>query len=103
MRDYMNFNDFLPVGSVVMLNNAIKKLVIIGIMQVKPSDDGTAVTYDYVGVPYPEGYMGPETGLLFQHDDIHEVISTGYTDNERALFLDVMQTIVDKGRETIGK
>ena len=45
--------NLLPIGSVVLLKDATKKLVIIGILQVNPSENKI---YDYLGVPYPEGY-----------------------------------------------
>lgn len=46
--------NLLPIGSVVLLKDATKKLVIIGILQVNPSENKI---YDYLGVPYPEGYV----------------------------------------------
>lgn len=33
-----------------------------------------------IGVLYPEGNMGDKTQFLFNHEDIEEVISKGYTD-----------------------
>ena len=45
----------LPIGSVVLLNEAEKKLMIIGILQ----RNGEEV-FDYVGCPYPEGLLDSE-------------------------------------------
>ena len=47
--------DLLPIGSVVLLKEATKKLVIIGVLQVNPNENKI---YDYLAVPYPEGYIG---------------------------------------------
>lgn len=70
----------LPIGTVVLLKGAIKKLVIIGILQ-KAADSGQQ--YDYMGVLYPEGFLKPEMTFLFNHDDITDVIFRGYENPER--------------------
>ena len=92
----MNFEDFLPVGSVVLLKNAQKKIVIIGVMQIKYMDNGQSVAYDYIGVPYPEGYLGQESALLFNHENIHEVIFKGYENRERELLVQVIQQMTEE-------
>lgn len=82
--------DLLPVGSVVLLKDATKKLMIIGIMQVKPEENKV---YDYLGVPYPEGYVGSDNNFLFNHTDINDVIFTGYTNPERDIFLKALDIL----------
>ncbi len=42
--------DLLPIGSVVLLKDATKKLVIIGVLQVNAEQNKM---YDYLAVPYP--------------------------------------------------
>ncbi len=42
--------------------------------------------FDYMGCPYPEGYINPDFTYLFNHDDIQEVVSTGYEDQEERTF-----------------
>ena len=54
--------DLLPIGSVVLLKDATKKLVIIGVLQVNAEQNKM---YDYLAVPYPEGYLGSDTILGF--------------------------------------
>lgn len=98
----MKFEEFLPIGSVVQLKDAKKKLVIIGVMPVKHTPNGTDVAYDYLGVPYPEGYMNRDTGLLFNHDRIDEIVFMGYANEERELFVNTMQQIISKADNTIG-
>ena len=50
------FEKMLPIGSVVLLNNAIKKTMIIGYMQMTADDKNRL--HDYVGVMYPGGSLG---------------------------------------------
>ncbi|MFR7743468.1 MAG: DUF4176 domain-containing protein [Acutalibacteraceae bacterium] len=46
------YKDLLPIGSVVALQGATRKLLIIGTIV---HDEQTNTTYDYIGEPFPEG------------------------------------------------
>lgn len=70
---------YLPIGSVVLLKNANKRVMIYGRI-VRSTDDETV--YDYVGCPYPEGAMGSDDKLLFNHDQIQMVYFIGFQDLE---------------------
>ena len=72
----------LPIGSVVLLNEAEKKLMIIGILQ----RNGEEV-FDYVGCPYPEGLLDSENLFLFNHKDIAEISYLGFDNIERQIFI----------------
>jgi len=79
----------LPIGSVVMLKNAMKKLMIIGILQ--KDRENPDKDYDYIGVLYPEGYLTKNAMFLFNHDDIVDIEFTGYNNEERAAFVSKVQ------------
>ena len=49
------YKELLPIGSVVLLRDAMKKLMIIGIKPVKADEPDKM--YDYIGVLYPEGFL----------------------------------------------
>ena len=74
----MDFKELLPIGSVVILKNAEKRLMIYGVGQSCEGKD-----YDYIGVLYPEGSIGEGSHLLFNHSDINEVFFRGFEDAER--------------------
>lgn len=74
----------LPIGSVVLLKNGKKKLMIYGVMQ----SDENGKPYDYLGVLYPEGYIGSKAQFLFQHEDVDEVCFLGCEDEEREGFIE---------------
>ena len=97
----MKFSELLPIGSIVLLKNAFKKLMIIGLMPIKHTDVGEDVAYDYMGVPYPEGYIGQESAMLFMHESIEDVIFTGYSNNERMIFIEAIQKLTDKADAVI--
>ncbi len=76
-------NVLLPIGSVVTLTDATKKIMIIG-TDVKLEDDDTI--YNYVGVPFPEGYIGSDVLFLFQNDDIENVDFVGFVNSEVQIY-----------------
>ena len=85
----LELDNFLPIGSVVLLKDAEKKLMIIGIKQIK--EDEEQKEFDYIGVLYPEGYLGNDTNYLFNHTDINDIVFTGYTNPERNEFIDFLK------------
>lgn len=82
----MNVNNYLPIGSIVLLKGGTKRLMIFGIIQ-SDQDEDTSEEYDYIGVPYPEGNMGQEYQFLFNNDAIEQVVFRGFEDKEREQFL----------------
>lgn len=89
----MNFKELLPIGSVVLLKDATKRLMIYGVGQTDQRDD---VEYDYIGVMYPEGNMGDGTQYLFNHSDISRIDFRGFEDSERTEFIDNLQALYEK-------
>lgn len=90
----MNINDLLPVGSVVLLKEGEKRLMITGILQI--DDEGKGDSYDYLGVLYPEGYIGEEAQYLFNHVDIEKISFRGYEDAERDEFLNKLNDLLEQ-------
>ena len=87
----MQIKQLLPIGSVVLLKDGQKKLMIFGIMQTDTGADNAE--YDYIGVMYPEGNVGEEMQFLFNHSDVAEVFHRGYEDEERNTFLAQLEEI----------
>lgn len=84
--------DLLPVGSVVLLKNAVKKAVIMGYFQ-KISSKGEEHVYDYMGVSYPEGFLGKGSVFLFDEDKIDKVCFRGYETGEHKGYSDLIVTV----------
>ncbi|WP_294499214.1 DUF4176 domain-containing protein [uncultured Gemmiger sp.] len=85
--------ELLPVGSVVLLRGAKKKVMIIGVMQ-KQKESGKL--YDYLGVPYPEGYISADRNLLFNQESINDVVFQGYDNPERQGFLQLLDVALQQ-------
>lgn len=60
-----------------------KKTVAIGI---EVEMEGDEKTYDYIAIPYPEGYIDSETMFLFMQEDIENVSFVGFVDAEMQVF-----------------
>lgn len=84
----MDIKGLLPIGSVVLLNNGTKRLMIFG---VKQTDSNTNIEYDYIGVLYPEGNMGEAGQFLFNNEDINHIDFTGFEDEERTKFINNLE------------
>ena len=83
-----NVSELLPIGSVVLLKEGTKRIMITGMLQTARSEETEeATSYDYIGVLYPEGYIGQERMFLFDHDAIEKVYFTGFDDFERTRLL----------------
>ena len=81
----MDVEKLLPIGSVVGLKEAEKKLMVIGIKQINEQKD---VIKDYIGVMYPEGYFNRDVFFTFDHEDIEEIYFEGYRSQEQQAFLE---------------
>lgn len=86
------FKDLLPIGSVVTLKGGIKKLMIIGVKMA--TQDEPDNFYDYMGVLFPEGFVGIQSCFLFNHDDVNDVIFLGYNNPEREDFIKAMDETI---------
>lgn len=71
--------NLLPLGSVVTLKDAKKKLMVMGVL-VKNEETGSM--FDYIGIPFPEGYLDAETMFLFMHKDIQDIHFLGFINAE---------------------
>lgn len=76
------FTGLLPIGSVVVVGDSTKKVMIIGVCQ--KSTDGRI--FDYSGVVFPEGFLDPQKMFLFNNDQITQIAALGYQDAEQLAF-----------------
>lgn len=93
--------DLLPIGSVVLLKDGIKKLMITGIKPV--SEDNPDRIFDYIGVVYPEGFLSNEYNFLFDHKDINDVVFKGYNNPEREEFIALLENELKKEEQEISE
>ena len=75
---------FIPIGSVVLLKNSQKRVMIVGVLQKQANTD---TVWDYSGCLYPEGVMDPKDLYLFNQDQIERLYFIGYQNDECLSFL----------------
>jgi len=90
----VQIKELLPIGTIVILKEGEKRLMIIGIMQSDASGNGDE--YDYLGILYPEGHIGDQFQYLFNHEDISEIIFRGFEDDERTDFLEKLASLYNR-------
>lgn len=81
---------YLPIGSVVTLENATKRIMIIGYL---PMGEDNKV-FDYSACTYPEGVLKPDKILAFNHSQIKEINFEGLSDTECTEFIDKIKGAV---------
>ena len=86
--------EFLPLGSIVIINGGVKKYMIIA-RGLNVVINGQKKFFDYGGCLYPEGVMGDQM-LYFQHQDIKETIFTGYADDDNRIMVENIQEAMEK-------
>ena len=84
----------LPIGSVVMLNNGTKEVMITGFYSVSADEPNNI--YDYCGCMYPEGLISSEQNLLFNHSQIVKILHMGYNSEKEAEFKQKLANAVNK-------
>ena len=87
-------SDFLPVGTVVLLKDATKRLMITGFCIVE--NENQEKVWNYSGCLYPEGYMDVGKNYLFDNDQIEEVLHLGLIDEEEIAFKNELNKIVNE-------
>ena len=73
---------YLPIGTVVMLKDGNKKVMITSYLIFPTGNDEKKDLYDYGGCMYPEGIIDSKTGIGFNHDQIAEVYHYGHEDDQ---------------------
>ena len=92
------YGKFLPIGTVVLLKGAKKRLMITGFCAFDESKKDSI--YDYTGCLYPEGIINSREMALFNHTQIDKIYYLGLQDQEEKTF---KQKLLNKLSETINK
>lgn len=80
----MNYQKYLPIGTVVMLKGGKKRLMITGFCII--ADDDNQKVYDYCGCVFPEGVIKSDRSFLFEHSQIEKIHHLGLNDEEEKNF-----------------
>ena len=92
-----SYDQVLPIGTVVMLHGATRKMMIVGYQRMLANKDDDTI-YDYCGCAYPEGFVSPEDTAVFNHEQIDRVFSLGLQNDEEKVFQEKLRTAI-RGRK----
>ncbi len=81
---------YLPIGSVVLLKDSQKRIMIIGVKQKQANSDKI---WDYCACLYPEGIIDPEQLFLFDAEQIERLYFVGLQDGEGLAFLETLNSL----------
>lgn len=85
--------ELLPLGSVVLLKGAERRLMICGRIQ---TNVATNEIYDYSACPYPEGFISSKELIMFNNESIDKVYFIGFQDTEEFKFRKFVNENIDK-------
>lgn len=88
--------DLLPIGTVVLLKDTEKRLMIYGRYQKSTENDKV---WDYIGCLYPEGNILHNKAFLFDHEQIERIDHMGLKDQEEELFLKELNELMKNKQE----
>lgn len=74
---------FLPIGTIVLLKDATKKVMITSYLIFAKGQEEERKMFDYGGCPYPEGIVESNFAVGFNHDKIDKVLHMGFSDQEQ--------------------
>ncbi len=83
---------YLPIGTVVLLKGATKRIMICGFCCRNENDNDKI--FDYVGCLSPEGFISSDKNLLFNHDQIDKIINMGLIDDEEKEFKEKLNNVL---------
>lgn len=78
--------ELLPIGTIVLLKKATKRLMITGYFPT--SDAKPGYVWDYSGFLFPEGYRNQNEVYQFDREQIDKVFAMGYQDEEQLAFIE---------------
>lgn len=94
----MNTEKYLPIGTVCILKNAKKRVMVTG-FAAKGKETGDKM-FDYIGCLYPEGVISSDKNLLFNHDQIDKIFYMGYVDEEQKELMNKLKSYLAKTTAT---
>lgn len=88
-------NEWLTIGTTVLLNGGNQPLTIIGRYQMNKDN----IAYDYTGILNPQGYQDSESLYLFNQSDIAEILFESPITEYEQQYLKELSDFIDQGMD----
>ena len=83
---------YLPIGTVVLLKNGSKTIMITGYLAMK-QDSNDKTTFDYSACLFPEGLLSSNQNIVFNHEQINIILFEGFKNEQSEMFLNEVKNI----------
>ncbi len=90
-------NKYHDIGTIVKIKKCNVYIMICGF---KSIDSKSKKTYDYLGCIYPMGITKPEQLILFNNNQIEEIVYKGFDDDRGKKFKKILD-LIDSGAKNI--
>ena len=87
---------YLPIGSVVLLKESQKRIMIVGLKQKQAN---SYKVWDYSACLYTEGILDPDKLFLFDNEQIERLYFVGLQDGEGLAFMKRLSQLDEAGTE----
>ena len=100
---------YLPIGTVVLLKNGKKEVMICSygimpqgdIIENGETKNGEKRFFDYGGCTYPEGLINSEHIVAFNHEQIEKICYMGYETDEYKSFNKTIKDIYEQVKKEL--
>ena len=101
----MKEDKFLPIGTIVLLKNGTKKVMITSYLIITGGKDKEKEQkmFDYGGCPYPAGIIESGNAVGFNHDQIDKVVHLGHVDDEQKQLNEILNKNYENFQSLIKK
>lgn len=101
----MKEEKFLPIGTIVMLKNGTRKVMITSYLIITGGQAQTKEQkmFDYGGCPYPAGIIESSYAVGFNHNQIEKVVHMGHIDEEQKELSEILNKNYNDFYEMINK
>ena len=93
------WSGMLPTGSVVLIEGLDIPVLIIGLCQVRLSDETPDRVFDYSGVSAVAGLTTPDEMIRFDRDVIKQVLHIGYINENIVAYLEDTERVMQGLRD----
>ena len=87
---------YLPIGTVVLLKNGEKNLMITSYLIFSAGEGDEKKMFDYGACTFPEGIIESDYAVGFNHDQIDKIIHMGLENEEQKAFNDILSKTDDE-------
>lgn len=84
---------WLPLGTVVRVDDSDQKVMIIG--RIQQDRNNPDIKYEYSAVLYPQGLVNPKENYMFNLNQVRQIYYLGFSNNDNVIFEEHMNQYLE--------